>query len=765
MTGTASLTTVREASAAEREPWDILVRRFPHRVTHTRAWIESLAASGCGRPVFLLFERDGDVVGCLPGLLSSMVGWRLFGSPLPGWQTVSMGPVFDPARLCTAELVQALIPFLEERYGVAHIELLHSGLDPAAMRATGFEGEPVFTYRAVLHPEDEQRAWRALKESARRNVRRAERLGLVVRFEHDERFVDEHFRQLCAVYRRGGYAIPFTKRRVLECFRHMQRAGCLLATAAYLPGGRVCIATGMFLLEGTELLLWMWAHDPRYRWYRPTEIMTWAAMRHAMAAGCSSFDLMGRGEFKEKFGAEPDLTKWRWMRSRPRWLAHARSVAETGFRVQQGLRGRLARFAARVAEAAREPVGGARGRGALPACVMGDIDLIRALGLAGVPTVAVAPPGDPARFSRFTRSSLDWLDSWSRADELVEVLLEHARVQPEPPVLFYQEDRGLLLVSRHRERLREGFRFVIPEAELVEQLVDKGRFQLLAERLHLPVPPARVFRPTEESPPLSLDLEYPVVLKPVTRRVDRWTPIAGDRKAIRIDGPGAISALWPQLAEAGLVVLIQAIVPGSETRVESYHVYVDASGVVVAEFTGRKLRTQPVSLGDSTALEITDAADVARVGRDIVRRLGLRGVAKLDFKRGPDDALYLLEVNPRFTLWHHPAAVAGVNIPALVYGDLVGWPRPPVLRPRAGVRWCKVWTDRIAAREQGVSFLKWLWWALGCETKRALAWDDPMPILGRAAWHCWAQLWRTSSGRPAPVGLAGPVVEHRARGW
>ena len=38
--------------------------------------------------------------------------------------------------------------------------------------------------------------------------------------------------------------------------------------------------------------------------------------------------------------------------------------------------------------------------------------------------------------------------------------------------------------------------------------------------------------------------------------------------------------------------------------------------------------------------------------------------------------LHLLEVNPRFNLWHHPAAVAGVNLPALVHADLTGAPRP-----------------------------------------------------------------------------------------
>jgi D-aspartate ligase len=122
-----------------------------------------------------------------------------------------------------------------------------------------------------------------------------------------------------------------------------------------------------------------------------------------------------------------------------------------------------------------------------------------------------------------------------------------------------------------------------------------------------------------------------------------------------------------------------------------------------------------------------------------VQRLGLRGVAKLDFKRDPQGKLHLLEVNPRFNLWHHPAAIAGINLPALVYADLVGLPRPAALRARAGVRWCRMWKDFPAAWAGGVPLPTWLAWALRCEAKSALSWDDPLPVLRSTLFRL---LWR-----------------------
>ena len=386
--------------------------------------------------------------------------------------------------------------------------------------------------------------------------------------------------------------------------------------------------------------------------------------------------------------------------------------------------------------------------GASLACVLGDSDLLRALSLAGVPCVVVAAPGDPARYSRFARAVLDWADAWEQPEELLELLERFAAAQAVLPVLFYQEDRELLLISRYRERLSRHFRFVAPDPVLVEDLVDKGRFQALAQRLDLPVPAARVLDPSVD--PVPLDLQFPVALKPIVRRGDQWTPIGGAAKALRLDTPLSLVSYWPRLTAAGIPVLLQQLIPGPETCIESYHVYVDEHGETVGEFTGRKIRTWPPAYGDSTALVITDSPEVTTLGRDLVRRLGLRGVAKFDFKRAPDGRLYLLEVNPRFTLWHHLGARAGVNIPALVYADLAGLPRPRVQKARAGVRWCKPWGDVAAARAAGVPFLRWLPWALSCEAKRVVAWDDPMPLVRSVLWRVKSRVFRSEPDAPMP---------------
>ena len=185
-------------------------------------------------------------------------------------------------------------------------------------------------------------------------------------------------------------------------------------------------------------------------------------------------------------------------------------------------------------------------------------------------------------------------------------------------------------------------------------------------------------------------------------------------------------------------MIAQELVAGPESSIESYQVYVDIEGEIAGEFTGKKVRTYPVELGHSCSLKISDAEDLAELGRELVKKLGLRGVAELEFKRDPDGRLFLLEINPRFNLWHHLGAVAGVNLPAMVYADLAGLPRPARARARAGVRRCRVWQDLLASRADGIPLLEWFNWAKSCEIKRGLAWDDPLPLL-------FGGIWRTSS--------------------
>jgi hypothetical protein len=333
---------IREATPEEIQAWGELVTRFDsYRIFHKQSWIRSIEAFSGAKPLYLVFEKGGEMVACLPGFLVEIAFLRLFASPREGWQTESMGPVFDPAKISTREMFATLIPFLEQRYGVQHIELACAHLHHKTMKDLGFQGEMLFTYRVALFPDDEDRVIGNMHRRTRTYVRTTQKSGLIAQLETEESFVDEIYDQSKEAFARHGKAVSFSKNRVLHLFRNMKESGNLLAISIREPDDGTCIATGTFLIEGQELCLWSWTHRAQYGRYHPIELLTWTAMQRGMQAGCTTFDMGGGGKAKRKFGAVPDETVYRWIRSRYRWLAWLRELARKALRWQQSLRGRM----------------------------------------------------------------------------------------------------------------------------------------------------------------------------------------------------------------------------------------------------------------------------------------------------------------------------------------------------------------------------------------------------------------------------------------
>ena len=370
------------------------------------------------------------------------------------------------------------------------------------------------------------------------------------------------------------------------------------------------------------------------------------------------------------------------------------------------------------------------------AIVMGDIDLVRALALDGIDTAVFAQPRAPVRLSRHVVARVEWRDPWRESGAVARSLLDFASEQAEPPVLMPQTDGDLVAVSRERERLAAGCNFLLAGAALVENLVNKVRFASLAVELELPVPPSRRIDPARHSA-ADVDLRFPLIVKPALRDYLHWKRVESAAKAVDVPDPKTLARLWPRLTELGVDVIIQELIPGPETAIESFHAYFDADGELVAGFTGKKIRTRPAAYGHTTALEITRVDDVAALGRDVLTAIGLKGVAKVDFKRAPDGRLHLLEVNPRFNLWHHPGALAGVNSPALVHADLSGRPRPRSARcDRECDGACPSATTGLLVRQASAS-------ARGCDSSGQPMHGpgSPCPILFRS--------FPASSGTPS----------------
>jgi len=383
----------------------------------------------------------------------------------------------------------------------------------------------------------------------------------------------------------------------------------------------------------------------------------------------------------------------------------------------------------------------------LPALLLGGTNLVRALGLAGIPAIVASPDRDePALASRHC-SERHLLPPASRPEAVVDALLHLSarlfmRYGKHVP-LFYGNDNWIELLHAHRDRLDGHFRMILNDTPVAEALMEKAKFSALAAERGLPMP--ATLRWEGDGKEALRDFPGQVLVKPRSK-VD-WHDSAMHDRLFGNDGKARIfedgaAAMANSLVERYRNQLVfQEFIPGDDRQLLSYHGFSDEDGRVLQSFVGRKLRTRPPITGESAYIELVRDPGLSAFGRQIAERIPLRGPFKIDFKQDPRDGrLLVLEVNARCTLWNYLGAVNGVNLLETAYDYLVDGRLPEAHEYETRYRW-------IDARPETLGT-----WAAtlfdGPRVHNVFSWSDPGP---------YAALWSgrfTRRGRRA----AGKVL-------
>ena len=403
---------------------------------------------------------------------------------------------------------------------------------------------------------------------------------------------------------------------------------------------------------------------------------------------------------------------------------------------------------------------------AVPVVLVGGISLVRTLGLAGIPAVvATSNPDEPALASRYcvARHLIPRLDSGEPAVEALASLGGRLANQFGRRVpLMYGSDDALELVQAHRERLERYYLLMLNDPEVGGALIAKDRFQAFAANRRLPVP--RALSWSGKGPGSVRAAKGPVVAKPSEKTDWHATALCkelfdGDGKAL-VFANGAEAAADPGLAAHHRELTFQEYIPGGHGELWSYHGFADGSGVVLASFTGRKVRTFPAVTGESAFIEIAHDPTLDEAGQEVVRRCPLKGFFKMDFKRDPASGRwYLLEINARCNLWQYLGAVNGVNLMRVAYDYLLEGVRPAPVVASTRYRWLAFEYDYRAFREMSargeITASEWIGSILRSRNVFNLfSGSDPGP---------WLFFWRRRIGRRLARGPGRVAL--RLRQW
>lgn len=264
--------------------WDRLIMDYPDVLFfHTSSWARILHQSYGFRLVYLIEKQGNEITGALPLIEVKDLWGRKKAVSLP------FSDFCEP--LChTAATFNALVS---------------AGVDMA--KKTGWKtlelrggeqflpNEPVwstcFTHDMDL-TKSEKDLLSGLRNSSRRNIRKAEKEGITVHHETTAEAMGDFYRLNCLTRRQHGLP-PQPKFFFDNLFSLVIAPKNGFISIARI--GKVPVAADLFVITGPKALYKYGAADRRYQHLRPSNILIWKGLLNCKSLGATSLNL-GRTE-------------------------------------------------------------------------------------------------------------------------------------------------------------------------------------------------------------------------------------------------------------------------------------------------------------------------------------------------------------------------------------------------------------------------------------------------------------------------------------
>lgn len=215
----------------------------------------------------------------------------------------------------------------------------------------------------------------------------------------------------------------------------------------------------------------------------------------------------------------------------------------------------------------------------------------------------------------------------------------------------------------YRTEVERYTKLAAPPSAAFAIATDKWQTLQLAEGLGIPIP--------QTAQPLSLEackgigkrFGYPLIIKPVSS--------SGSRGLRRVYDDDTLEIAYKEIRTRFGRVVVQEAIPWEGRGVGVGALF--ENGKERVSYSYKRLREFPVRGGPSTVRETTDDPQLRAYARKLLSAIAWDGVAMVEFKEDPRDGkAKLMEINPRFWGSIALASAAGINIPALLVGQLLG---------------------------------------------------------------------------------------------
>ncbi len=298
------------------------------------------------------------------------------------------------------------------------------------------------------------------------------------------------------------------------------------------------------------------------------------------------------------------------------------------------------------------------------------LGVLRTLAKKHIPVITLDNDHCISRFSRYKDKFLKAPEP-SREEEYVDFLIELAkRERIHGWVILPNSDQTVYVLSRNKKRLEEYYRVPTPGWDVIEKVYVKEKTYRIAESIGIPIP--KTYYPKTAEELHALELVFPAVLKPSIR--DNFYPKT-KVKAFRVDNKRELLDTYHKICDVihPSEVLVQDFMEGGPSHLYSFCPFFK-QGKAVAGMVARRSRQHPMDFGHATTFaEVVNIPELRRMAENFLGLIDFYGIAEVEFMRDSRDGGYkMIEVNPRPWGWHTLAIAAGVDLPYMLYQDMIG---------------------------------------------------------------------------------------------
>jgi D-aspartate ligase len=317
---------------------------------------------------------------------------------------------------------------------------------------------------------------------------------------------------------------------------------------------------------------------------------------------------------------------------------------------------------------------------------------------------------NPGFYSRHIKS-IHCFHPFHEPERLLKQIIAETSSLNSKPILIPSSEEFIAFVAESRNEIQKYYNFILPEKNVIENILNKeGQFEM-ARKSNFNVPYYRRIETLSELKQFLVDYKNnKVILKALHQAAWKSNSI---RKAYIANNYKDVLNIGNGLIEKGLGIIVQNIIEGDCTNNFEFNSLM-IQGEIIESCVIQKIRQYPPDFGAASCIQTTHNPAIEEMGRNFVIRNRIEGFSNTEFKMNPDNGMYyFIETNARVWMQIRLTEWTGQNFLISYYNYFVTDKQPlPSRRKDNVIKWIDVFADFTLwwrhLRKNGLNLRKYL---------------------------------------------------------